>query len=66
MKSRLKIARILSGYGQRELAVLSGVSQQMISLIETGRYGPSPRLRTRLGRVLGQSPDFLFENESDD
>lgn len=67
MRSRLKVARILCGYSQRKLGARARVSQQMISLIETRRYQPSPRLRARLGRALGQSTDFIFEaGEPDD
>jgi len=44
--------RIKAGLSQKALADKAGISQNHISLLETGKQHPSPALAKKLGRLL--------------
>jgi len=48
----LKAARTARGWSQQETAMKLRVSQAYLSLLETGRRHPSPRLSARLARLF--------------
>lgn len=51
----VKTARTAKGWTQQETAEKLGVSQAYLSLLETGRRRPSPRLVNRLARLFDVS-----------
>lgn len=61
---RLKHARKLRGMTQHDLEERSGVSQQAISHIESGKRGPSA-LTFELARALAVNPDWLGTGRGD-
>jgi len=50
---RLRKARIQKGFGQTELALAAGLSENLVWRWETGLHGPSPRKLRDVARVLG-------------
>lgn len=44
--------RVEAGLSQKALAVKLGVSQNQVSLLETGKLSPKPALARKLGRLL--------------
>jgi transcriptional regulator with XRE-family HTH domain len=50
---RLREVREELGYGQRELADMSGISQTTISHIETGKVKPRPATLRKLADAMG-------------
>ncbi len=62
---RLKAARRAAGLTQAQLAQQSGLHQQTISHIETGRIRvPSWPAVCRLSQALGAKPEDLFPVEA--
>lgn len=63
--TRLKFARLDTDppLSQSALALLSGLSQPLISLIETRRQNPTPSELDALARVLGISPPSALLQE---
>lgn len=62
----LRVARMLHGVTQAELANDIGVTNYHLCRLERGRARPSPALRHRLAARLGLPPDMLFtEVEAD-
>lgn len=59
--NRLKSIREEMNISQLELSLLSGVSQNMITYIETGKRTPSLRTIIKLCKALNVSPTRLFE-----
>lgn len=57
---RVEEARQARGMSQRALARRTGVTQQTISKVETGRMCPHDRVKVRLARALGHDPADLF------
>ena len=49
---RMKAARIILGMNQLDLANKVGVSETLISRIETGRHEPPRELKERIASVL--------------
>jgi len=49
---RMRTLRVAQGLMQAELGALTGVSQRIISLIETGKLLPAPELEQRLREAL--------------
>jgi len=58
LKDRLSRARQAAGLTQAQLAKASGVTQQMISKLETGQSAETTGI-VSLARALGKSPDWL-------
>ncbi|MGV3301069.1 helix-turn-helix transcriptional regulator, partial [Streptococcus agalactiae] len=52
LKNRLKELRARDGINQTELAKLTGVSRQTISLIERGEYTPSVIIAMKISEVF--------------
>jgi len=63
LRNRLKVARAEKSLSQEQLAVLSGVTRQTISSIETGQYNPSTLLALLLARHLEKRVEDLFSLE---
>lgn len=59
---KLKEARQKKNLSQRDLSLLSGVAQEMISRIENGRIAPTVETIGRLAKALG----FKLELKEDD
>jgi transcriptional regulator with XRE-family HTH domain len=57
---RVEQARQALGLSQRALARRTGVTQQTISKVETGRMCPHDRVKVRLARALESHPADLF------
>lgn len=65
MKSRLKELRARDGLNQTQLAKLSKVSRQTISLIEREEFIPSLLIAVRISRIFNEPVEkvFMFEEE---
>lgn len=61
---RLKKAREDAKLSQLELSYKSGVSQNMITYIETGKSSPTLSTLLKLCNALSINPSILFEEES--
>lgn len=60
MKSRLKELRAREGYNQTQLAKLTNVSRQTISLIEREEYMPSLLIAVRIARIFNEPVENIF------
>ncbi|HEN0553368.1 TPA: helix-turn-helix transcriptional regulator [Streptococcus agalactiae] len=60
LKNRLKALRARDGINQTELAKLTGVSRQTISLIERGEYTPSVIIAMKISQVFKESLENVF------
>ena len=60
---KIKVARIKTGLVQSDLADRIGVTQNYISLIETGKKIPSLKTLTKIARELDVSPGELLSGE---
>lgn len=60
LKNRLKELRAREKMSQQELADKSGISRQMISLIERGKVEPSIVVALKLSRVFDEKTDDIF------
>ena len=60
LKNRLKELRARDGINQTELAKLTGVSRQTISLIERGEYTPSGIIAMKVSQVFKESLENVF------
>lgn len=61
--ARLKSARRLLGWSQKELATKSGVCQQAISFYESGKRLPDYRTLALIYKCTGCSFEYLFGKE---
>lgn len=61
---RLKLARKNKGFSQRELSKHSGVSQQLISLLESGKNETTSEV-FNLATALDVSPEWLGTGNGD-
>ena len=58
----LRVLREQRGLRQGGLAILLGMPQPVLSMIETGRYVPSPKQLARIAEVLGvEHPELLLK-----
>lgn len=64
--ARLKGEREKQKLSQLDLSNLSGVSQNMITYIETGKRTPSLRTFLKLCKALKINPAVLFKDEDDE
>lgn len=60
LKNRLKELRARDGINQTELAKLTGVSRQTISLIERREYTPSVIIAMKISQVFKESLENVF------
>ncbi|HGC8765059.1 TPA: helix-turn-helix transcriptional regulator [Streptococcus agalactiae] len=60
LKNRLKELRARDGINKTELAKLTGVSRQTISLIERGEYTPSVIIAMKISQVFKESLENVF------
>ncbi|MGP7817891.1 helix-turn-helix transcriptional regulator [Niallia sp. 01092] len=60
MKNMVKIARLQMNLTQLQLAELTGVTRQTISLIEKGKYNPTLKLCLDICYAVNKSLDELF------
>lgn len=60
LKNRLKELRARDGINQTELAKLTEVSRQTISLIERGEYTPSVIIAMKISQVFKESLENVF------
>lgn len=60
MENKVKLFRILKNLCQRELAELSGCSQQEISAIEKGEVIPTVYVALCISGALGVTVEELF------
>jgi putative transcriptional regulator len=60
LRNRLKVARAEKTLSQEQLSMLTGVTRQTISSIETGQYNPSALLALLLARRLEKRVEDLF------
>ena len=63
---RLKEIREKAQLSQLELSYRSGVSQNMITYIETGKRTPTLTTLLKLCNALNITPAILFEDSADD
>lgn len=63
---RLKKAREEAKLSQLELSYKSGVSQNMITYIETGKSSPTLSTLLKLCNALSINPSILFEEQSEE
>jgi transcriptional regulator with XRE-family HTH domain len=59
-QSNVKIARVLAGYSQQELARRAGIDRADLSRVETGATKPSATVRGRISAALGVSCSRLW------
>ena len=65
MKNRIREKREQLGMSQVRLAILSGLSNSLISDFELGKRLPWPRARKALAKALGISEPELFQLRRD-
>jgi transcriptional regulator with XRE-family HTH domain len=58
---RLKAARVLRGWTQRQLAEKLGVEEHDVSRLETGRTQADPEMKRRVAEALGKPAFELFD-----
>ena len=58
--NHVKAFRLAAGLSQKELANLTGITRQTLSLIEKGTYNPSLKLCLNLCYALHQTLDTVF------
>lgn len=63
---RLKKAREEARISQLELSYKSGVSQNMITYIDTGKSSPTLSTLLKLCNALSINPSTLFEEQSEE
>lgn len=64
--TKLRAWRTAQGYSMQEVADLVGLSQGMLSRVETGHRRLAPHTRVLMARRLGVKVSDLFEVESID
>lgn len=63
LNKRLKHALIEKELKQRQVARGAGISEATFSLIVNGIYIPSEAQQIAIARILGESPEELFNND---
>ena len=56
----LKIAIIESGFTQKSIAALAGVTETIISLVANGKWNPDSIQKARIAAALDKSVNDLF------
>ncbi len=65
LRNNIKLLRTRLGLSQQDLAKVAGVSRQMISGVESGKYAPSVTIALSLATALGCTVEDLFSLEAD-
>lgn len=60
MKNNLKVARAQADLTQQQLAEITGITRQTISLIEKGKYNPTLKLCLSICYAVNQTLDDVF------
>ena len=60
---QLRRLRRVHAFSQRELARLTGIAQDTISELETGKREAQPRTIRKLAEALGVEPSALMKEE---
>lgn len=60
LKNNLKISRVQVDLTQEQLAKITGVTRQTISLIEKGKYNPSLKLCLNICYAVNKTLDEVF------
>ncbi|WP_455544051.1 helix-turn-helix transcriptional regulator [Intestinibacter sp.] len=64
MGRKIKIARVIAGYTQKELAKATGISVDYISMLERGKINnPSLKQMKKISKALGVPASELFFND---
>lgn len=58
--SRVRFERLRRGIKQKDLARDANLNQAVVSLVESGRLTPTPRIRQAIAKVLGLPQERLF------
>jgi len=61
LKTRIHELRREKGITQEEIANLTGVRRETISLLELGKYNPSLKLGMDIAKILGRAVEDVFE-----
>lgn len=61
--NKIKLARMIAGYSQSELAEMLGVTCGSVSQWETGKTHPSVRKLKKLSKILGVSVEDILSLE---
>jgi len=56
----LKIARVVNGMSQYDLASQTGIPQSRLSLIERGFFRPTQRQSEKIAEAVRSEPEKLF------
>jgi putative transcriptional regulator len=65
VKNFIKQQRQVRDWTQQQLAESLGVSRQTIISIESGKYDPSLALAFKIGKLLGQKIEDIFQAGDD-
>jgi transcriptional regulator with XRE-family HTH domain len=65
-QEKLKMARMIAGLTQAQLARKIGRTQALVSMLEHGHVRPSKEIRAKLEAALDLPLDVLFEDKSDE
>lgn len=60
MENKVKLARVESNMTQQQLAKITGVTRQTISLIEKGKYNPTLKLCLEICYAVNKTLDEVF------
>ena len=66
LKNRLKELRARDGLNQTDLAKLSGVSRQTVSLLERDEYTPSIIIALKISQIFNETVESVFRLEEDE
>ena len=62
---KIRAARAMLDWTQKDLADAVGVTRQTINAIEQGEYNPTIKLCRTICKVLGKTLDELFEEDDE-
>jgi DNA-binding XRE family transcriptional regulator len=65
LENRLRERRRLSGFSQKQLAEMAGITRQAVCALEAGQYSPATSVALQLARVLRCRVEDLFSLRSD-
>jgi putative molybdopterin biosynthesis protein len=66
LENRLRERRHLSGFSQKQLAEMAGITRQAVCALEARQYAPATSVALQLARVLRCRVEDLFSLKSDD
>jgi putative molybdopterin biosynthesis protein len=65
LENRLRERRRLSGFSQKQLGEMAGITRQAVCALEAGQYSPATSVALQLARVLRCRVEDLFSLKSD-